>query len=70
MEALAYLGTRVLAHRFRALAALVQDLDYQQLHGSSQPSPVSGDPKPSSNLCEHQSCMWYICIYADKHLYT
>jgi hypothetical protein len=52
-----------MAQWLRALAALLKN-------PGSNPSPqlavtpVVGDPTPSSDLCWHQACMWYIDIHA------
>lgn len=42
-----------MAHCLRKLAALTQDLSYQNPSGSSQPSLILGDKMPSSGVCEH-----------------
>ena len=42
------------------------EFDSQHQHDVLQPplTPFTGDPSPSSDLCVHQTCMWfaYICL--------
>ena len=49
----------------RALAEDPTRFNSQQPHSDLQPSitPVPEDLMPSSDLCEHQACMWYSHIH-------